>query len=43
MKLKHELLMTMIVPGKVAHQQLFELLSVLEVNILNVFYEQISH
>ena len=43
MRLKHRLLITMIVPGKIVHKGLFELLSGLEVNVLNVYYDQLSH
>lgn len=33
----------MIVPGKLVHQNLFELLSGIEQNILHVFYNQATH
>ncbi len=43
MRLRHNVLITMIVPGKLVHQNLFELLSGIEQNILHVFYNQATH
>ena len=43
MRLDHQVLITMIVPGKIIHEGLFELLSGIEENILHVFYDQEVH
>lgn len=43
MRLDHQVLITMIVPGKLVHEGLFELLSGIEENILHVFYDQEVH
>lgn len=43
MRLQHRVLITMIVPGKLVHANLFELLSGIEQNILQVFYNQATH
>lgn len=43
MRLDHSVLITMIIPGKILHKGLFELLSGIEENILHVFYEQEAH
>jgi hypothetical protein len=43
MRVRHDVLMSMLVPGKLAHQGLFELVSGIERNILHVFYTQTLH
>lgn len=43
MRLRHDVLITMIVPGKLVHKNLFELLSGIEKNILHIFYNQATH
>lgn len=43
MSVNHDVLITMIVPGKIVHSGLFEFLSGIEKNILMVFYDKILH
>lgn len=43
MRLRHDVLITMIVPGKLVHANLFDLISGIEQNILQVFYHQATH
>ena len=43
MLVSHDVLTTMIIPGRLAHESLFRLLSGIEKNILMVFYENEFH
>jgi hypothetical protein len=43
LRIEHEVLITMINPGKLFHDNLYELLAGIEKNILTIFYEHILH
>jgi hypothetical protein len=43
MRIRHDVLISMIVPGQLAHKGLFELVSGIEKNILHVFYNPVVH
>ena len=43
LRIEHEVLITMINPGKLFHDNLYELLAGIEKNILTIFYEHVLH